>query len=154
MIFHVKNRYMVICFLFSCVVSIHSVQLLSHVQLFVNAWIATLQASLSITNSQSLFKLMLIESLMPSNHLILSCPLLFLPPILPSIRVFCNEAALHIRWPKYQSLSFSVSASNEYSGLVSFKMDWLVLLAVQGTLKSLLQHYSSKGSILGTQLSL
>ena len=109
MIFHVKNRYMVICFLFSCVVSIHSLQLLSHVQLFVNAWIATLQASLSITNSQSLFKLMLIESLMPSNHLILCCPLLFLPPILPSIRVSSNESVVRIRWPKYWSFSFSIS---------------------------------------------
>ena len=154
MIFHVKNLYMVICFRFSCVVSVHSVQSLSHVQLFVTLWIVALQASLSITNSQSLFKLMLIESVMPSNHLILCCPLLLLPSILPSIRVFCNESALHIRWPKYRSFSFSISPSNEYSGLISFRMDWLDLLAVQGTLKSLLQHHSSKASILGTQLSL
>ena len=106
------------------------------------------QASLSITNSRSLLKLMSIESVMPSNHLILCRPLLFLPSIFPSIRVFSNESALHIRWPKYWSFSFSISPSNEYSGLISFRMDRLDLLAVQGTLKNLLQHHSSKASIL------
>ena len=110
-------------------------------------WTAACQASLSITNSQSLLKLMSIESVMPSNHLIL-CPLLFLPSIFPSIRVFSNESVLYIRWPKYWSFSFNISPSNEYTGLISFKMDWLALLAVQGTLKSLLQHHSSKASIL------
>ena len=103
---------------------------------------------LSITNSRSLLKLMSIESVMPSNHLILCCPLLFLPSIFPNIRVFSNESALHIRWPKYWNFSFSISPSNEYSELISFKMDWLDLLAVQGTLKSFLQHCSSKASIL------
>ena len=106
------------------------------------------QASLSITNSWSLLKLMSIESVMPSSHLILCHPLLLLPSILPSIRVFSNESALHIRWPKYWSFSFSISPPNEHPGLISFKMDWLDLLAVQGTLKSLLQHHSSKASIL------
>ena len=106
------------------------------------------QASLSITNSQSLPKLMSIESGMPFNHLILCCPLLLLPSIFPSIRVFSNESVLHIRWPKYCSFSFNISPSNEHSGLISFRMDWLDLLAVQGTLKSLLQHHSSKASIL------
>ena len=111
-------------------------------------WIAALQAYLSITSSWSLLKLMSIESLMPSNHLILSCPLLLLPSIFPSIRVFSSESALCIRWPKFWSFSFSISPSDEYSGLISFRMDWLDLLAVQGTLKSLLQHHSSKASIL------
>ena len=106
------------------------------------------QASLSITNSQSLLKLMSIKSVMPSNHLILCHLLLLLPPVPPSIRVFSNESTLHMRWPKYWSFSFSVSPSNEHPGLVSFRMDWLDLLAVQGTLKSLLQHHSSKTSIL------
>ena len=106
------------------------------------------QASLSITNSQSLPKLMSTESVMPSNHLILCRPLLLLPSILPSIRVFSSELALHIRWPKHWSFSFSISHSNEYSGLISFRMDWLDFLAVQGTLKSLLQEHSSKASIL------
>ena len=115
-----------------------SVQSLSHVQLFVTPWIATHQASLSITNSQSLLKLMSIELVMPSNHLILCCPLLLLPSIFPSIRVFSNESVLHIRWPKCWGFCFSISPCNEYSGLVSFRMDWLDLLAVQGTLKSLL----------------
>ena len=101
-----------------------------------------------ITNSRSLLKLMYIEAVMPSNHLILCRPLLLLPSIFPNIRVFSNESVLHIRWPKYSSFSFSISASNEYSGLISFKMDWLDLFAVQGTLKSLLQHHSSKASIL------
>ena len=111
-------------------------------------WTAAHHASLSFTISRSLLKLMSIESLMPSNHLILCRPLLLLPSIFPSIRVFSSESALHIRWPKYWSFSFSVSPSNEYSGLISFRMDWLDLLAVQGTLKSLLQHHSSKASIL------
>ena len=106
------------------------------------------QASLSITNSQSLPKLISIESVMPFNHLILCCPLLLLPPIFPRIRVFSNESALHIRWPKYWSFSFNISPSNEHPGLISFRMDWLDLLVVQGTLKSLLQHHSSKASIL------
>ena len=106
------------------------------------------QASLSITNSRSLLKLMSIELVMPSNHLILYCPLLLLPSISASIRVSSNESVLHIRWPKYWSFSFSISPSNEYSGLIALRMDWLDLLAVQGTLKSLLQHHSSKASIL------
>ena len=109
---------------------------------------AAQQTSLSITNSQSLLRLMSIESVMPSSHLILYHPLLLLPLILPSIRVFSNESTLHMRWPKYWSFSFSISPSSEYSGLISFRIDWLDLLAVQGTLKSLLQHHSSKASIL------
>ena len=125
-----------------------SVQLLSRVRLFVTPWTAAHQASLSITNCQSLLKLMSIESVMPFNHLILGCPLLLLPLIFPSIRVFSNESALHIRWPKYWSFSFKISPSNEYSGLISFRMGWLDLLAVQGTLKNLPQHHSSKASIL------
>ena len=125
-----------------------AVQLLSRVRLFVTPWTAALQASLSITNSRNLLKLMSIESVMPSNHLILYCPLLLLPSIFPSIRVFSNKSVLHIRWPKYWSFSFSISPSNDYSGLISFRIDWLDLLAVQGTLKSLLQHHSSKVSIL------
>ena len=128
--------------------SISSVQSLSSVQLFVTPWTAAHQASLSITNSQSLPKLMSIESVMPSNHLILCRPLLLLPSIFPSIRVFSNESALCIRWPKYWSFCFNISPSNEHSGLISFRMDWLDLLEVQGTLKSLLQHHSSKASIL------
>ena len=112
------------------------------------------QASLSITNSRSLLKLMSIESVMPCNHLILCHPLLLLPSIFPSIRVFSNESALPIRWPKYWSFSFNISPSNEHPGLISFRMDWLDLLAVQGTLKSLVQHHSSKASILHTQLPL
>ena len=120
-----------------------SVQSLSRVQLFVTPWTAARQASLSITNSQSLLKLMSIKLVMPSNYLILCCPLL-LPSVFPSIRVFSNESVLCITWPKYWSFSFSISPSNEYSGLISFKIDWLNLLAVQGTLKSLLQHHSSK----------
>ena len=121
---------------------------LSHVQLFVTPWTAARKASLSITNSQSLFKLMSIESVMPSNHLILYHPLLLLPSIFPSIRVFSNESVLHIRWPKYWSFSFNISPSNEHSGLISFRIDGFDLLAVQGTLKSLLQHHSSEASIL------
>ena len=124
-----------------------SVQLLSHVWPFATAWTAPCQASLSITNSRSLPKLMSIESVTPSNHLILCHPLL-LPSNFPTIRVFTNESALHIRWPKYWSFSFSISPSNEYSGLAFFSKDWLHLLAVEGTLKSLLQHNSSKASIL------
>ena len=131
---------------------INSVQSLSHVRLFVILWTVACQACLSITSSQSLLKLMSIESVIPSNHLILCRPLLLLPSILPSIRVFSNESILHIRWPKYWNFSFNISPSNEYSGLISFRMDWLDLLAVQGTLKRLLQHHSSKASIL--QLSL
>ena len=124
----------------------HSVQSLSHVQLFVTPWTAACQASLSITNSQSLLKLMSIESVMTYNYLSLCCPLLLLPSIFPSIRVFSNESALNIRWPKYWSSSFNISSSNEYSGLISFRVDWLDLLAVQGTHKSLLQYHSSKAS--------
>ena len=127
--------------------SISSVQSLSRVWLFVTTWIAARQASLSITNSQSLLKLMSIESVMPSSHLILCHPLLLLPPIPPSIRVFSNESTLLMSWTKCWSFSFSISPSNEHSGLISFRMDWLDLLAVQGTLKSLLQHHSSKASI-------
>ena len=125
-----------------------SVQSLSRVQLFATPWTAACQASLSITNSQSLLKLMSIESVMPSNHFILCRPLLLLPSIFPSIRVFSNKSVLHLRWPKYWSFSFSISPSNEYSGLISFRIDRIDLLAVQGTLKSLLQHHSSKASIL------
>ena len=125
-----------------------SVQSLSCVQLFATPWTAACQASLSITNSRSLLKLMSIRSAMPSNYLILCRPLLLLPSVFPSIRVFSNESVLCIRWPKYWSFSFSISPSNVYSGLISLRMDWLDLLAVQGTLKSLLQHHSSKVSIL------
>ena len=125
-----------------------SVHLLSHVGLFATPWTTAHQASLSITNSWSLLKLMSIELVMPSNHLILCHPLLLPPSIFPSIRVFHNESVLHIRWPKYWSFSFNISPSNEYSGLISFRMDWLDLLAVQGTLKSLLQHHTSKTWIL------
>ena len=129
-------------------VQFSSVQYLSRVQLFANPWITAHQVSLSITNSQSLPKLMSIESVMPSSHLILCCSHLLLPPIPPSIRVFSNESTLSMRWPKYWSFSFSISPSNEHPGLISFRMDWLDLLAVQGTLKSLLQYHSSKASVL------
>ena len=122
--------------------------LFSRVQLFMTPWTAAHQASLSFTIAQSLLKLMSIESVMPSNHLVLYCPLLLLPSIFPSISIFSNELALCIRWPKYWNFSFSISPSNEYSGLISFRMDWLDLLAVQGTFKSLLQHHSSKASVL------
>ena len=125
-----------------------SVQSLSHVQLFATPWTAARQASLSITNSQSSLTLTSIESVMPSSHLILCHPFLLLPPIPPSIRVFSNQSILHIRWPKYWSFSFSISPSNEHPGLIPFRMDWLDLLAVQETLNSLLQHHSSKASIL------
>ena len=131
---------------------ISSVQLLS-VRLFVTPWIAVHQASLFIDNSWSLLKLMSIE-LMSSNHLILCHPLLLLLSVFPSFRVFSNESVLHIRWPKYWTFSFSINPSNEYSGLISFRMDWLDLLAVQGTLKSLLQHHSSKYQFFGSPLSL
>ena len=125
-----------------------SVQLLSRVRLFATPWIAARQASLSITNSGSSLKLTSIESVMPSSHLILCHPLLLLPPIPPSIRVFSNESTLHMRWPKYWSFSFSIIPSKDYPGLTSFRMDWLDLLSVQGALKNLLQHHSSKASIL------
>ena len=125
-----------------------SVQSLSHARLFATQWTAALLASLSITNSQSLLKLMSIKSAMPSNHLILYQPLLLLPSIFPSIRVSYNESVLHIRWPKYWSFSFSISPSIEYPGLISFRMNWFDLLAVQEMLKSLLQHHSTKPSIL------
>ena len=124
------------------------VQSLSPVRLFATPWTRACQASLSITNSQSLLRLMSIKSVMPSNHLILCHSLVLLPSIFPSIRVFSNESALHIRWPKYWSFSFNISPSKEHPGLISFRMDWLDLLAVQETLKSLLQHHSSKASIL------
>ena len=129
-----------------------SVQSLSHVQLFVTPWTAAHQASLSITNSWSLLKLTSIESVMLSSHLILCRPLLLLPSVFPSFRVFSNESALHIRWPKYWSFSFSISPSNEHPGLISFRIVWLDLLAVQGTLKSLLQHRSSKHQFFSAQL--
>ena len=125
-----------------------SVQSLNHVWLFGTPWTAAHQASLSITNSLSLLKLMYIELVMPCNHFILSHALLHMPSIFPSCRVFSNESVLRIRWPKYWSFSINISPSNEYSGLISFRMDWLELLAVQGTLKSLLQHHSLKASIL------
>ena len=125
-----------------------SVQSRSHIQLFATPWITARQASLSITNSRSLLKLMSLESVMPSSHLILGRPLLLLPSIFPSIRVFSNESALRMRWPKYWSFIFNISPSNEHPGLISFRTEWLDLLAVQGTLKSLLQHHSSKASIL------
>ena len=124
------------------------VQSLSRVWLFETQLLAACQASLSITNSQSLLKLMSIKSVMPSNYLILCHPLLLLPSIPPSIRVFSNEPTLHMRWPKYWSFSFSISPSNEHPGLISFRMDWLDLLAAQETLKSLLEHHSSKASVL------
>ena len=125
-----------------------SVQFLSRVQLFETPWTAACQASLSITKSQSFLKLMSIDSVMPFNRLILCHPLFFLPSIFPSIRIFSSESVFHIRWPKYWSFSFSISPFNEYSGLISFRMDWFDLLAVQGTLKSLIQHHGSKALIL------
>ena len=136
--------------LFTCKVILvsQSVQSLSRVRLFATPWTAARQASLSITNSWSPPKCMSIESVMPSNHLILRCPLLLLPSVFPSIRVFSNESTLCIRWPKYWSFSFNISPSNEHPGLMSLKMDWLDLLVIQGTLKSLLQHHTSKASIL------
>ena len=131
-----------------CSVQFSSVQSLSRVRLFATPWIAARQASLSITNSWSALRLTSIKSVMPSSHLILCRPLLLLPPIPPSIRVLSNESTLCMRWPKYWSFSFSIIPSKEYPGLISFRMDWLDPLAVQGTLKSLLQHHSSKASIL------
>ena len=135
---------MVVVFKLPSLGVVSSVQLLSRVWFFAIPWIAARQASLSVINSQSLLKLMSIESVMPSNHLILCRPLILLLPIPPSIRVFSNESTLHMRQPKYWSFSFSISPSNEHPGLISFRMDWLDLLAVQGTLKSLPQHHSSK----------
>ena len=131
-----------------CRLQFSSVQWLSRVQLFVTPWTAARQVSLSLTNSQSLLKLISIESVMPPNHLILCLPLLLLPSVFPSIKVFSNESALRIRWTKYWSFTFNVSPSNEHPGLISFRMDWMDLLAVQGTLKSFLQHHSSKASTL------
>ena len=131
-----------------------SVQSLSHVQLFVTPRTAARQASLSVTNSRSSLRFRSIESVMPSSHLIFCYPLLLLPPIPPSIRVFSNESTLCMRWAKYWSFSFSISPSNEYSGLISFRIDWLDVLAVQGTVKSLLQHHSSKRQFFGAQISL
>ena len=131
-----------------------SVQSLNCIRLFATPWTTALQASLSITNSWNLLKLISIESVVPSNYLILCRPLLLLPSIFPSIGVFSNESVLRIRWPKYWSFSFNISPSNEHSGLISFRMDWLDLFSVQGTLKSLLQHHSSKASIFSAQLSL
>ena len=125
-----------------------SVQSLNCIRLFAIPWTAACHTSLSITNSHSLLKVMSIESVMPSNHIVLCCCLHLLPSVIPSIRVFSNEPVLHIRWPKYWSFSFSISPSNEHSGMISFKMDWLDLLAVQGTLKSLLQHHISIASVL------
>ena len=130
-----------------------SVQSLSCVRLFVIPWTAACQVSLSITNSRSLLKLVSIEPVIPSDHLILCHPLLLLPSIVPSIRVFSNESALHIRWPKYWNFSFNMSPSNEHSGLISFRMDWLDLLAVKGTLKCLLQQHSQKHQFFSAQLS-
>ena len=144
----IPNWYLLWKKLFKKILQFISVQLLSHVWLFVTPWAAAHQASLSNINSGNLPKLMSIESVMPSSHLILCHPLLLLPPIPPSIRVFSNESTLCMRWPKYWSFSFSISPSNEHPGLISFRMDWLDLLAVQGTLNSLLQHHSSKVSIL------
>ena len=135
-------------------IQFNSVQSLSCVRLFVTPWTAACQAFLSITNSQSLPKLISIESVMPSNHLILCRPLLLLPSIFPSIRVFSNESALCIRWPKYWSLSFNISPSNEHPGLISFRMDWLDLLAVQGTLKGFSNTTVQKHQFFGTQLCL
>ena len=125
-----------------------SIQSLSHVQLFATPWAAAHQASLCITNSRSLLKLMPIESVIPSNYLMLCCPLLLLLSIFPSILFYSDESVVHIRWPKYWSFSFSISPSNEHPGLISFRMDWFDLLAVQGTLKNLFQHHNSKASIL------
>ena len=127
--------------------SFSSVHSLSHVQLFATPWTAARQTSLSITNTQRLLKLVSFKSVMPSNHLILYCPLLLLPSIFPNIRVFSKESVLHIRWPKYWSFSFSISPSNEYSGLTSSRIHWFDLLAVQGTVKSLPQHHRSKACL-------
>ena len=144
--------YLIVLKMLSCNIVFYTYIQLSHVWLFVTPWTAACQASLSITNSRSLPKLMYIKLVMPSNHLILCRPL-FQPSIFPSIRVFFNKSVLYIKWPNYWSFSFSISPSNEYSGLISFRMDWFDLLAVQGTLKSLLQHHSWKASILCCSLS-
>ena len=144
----IANKHMKRCSASLIISSVQSVQSLSHVQLSMTPWTAAHQAFLSITNYWSPPKPMCIVSMMPSNHLILCSPLLLLPSIFPSIRVFLNESALHIRWPKYWSFNFNISPSNEHPGLILFRMDWLDLLAVQGTLKSLLQHHTSKASIL------
>ena len=143
----IKNEVKYCKLIWKDIYTIGSVKLLIRIQLLLNAWTAAHQASLSITNSQSLFKLMSIKSVMPFNHLILCHPLLFLSSIFPSIRVFSNESVLRIRWPKYWSFSFSISPFNEYSRLISFRIDWLDLLAVQGTIKNL-KHHSSKTSIV------
>ena len=144
------TKLMLFSFMLCCCSEIQfsSVQLLSHVQLFATPWTVAHQASMSITNSWSLLKLMSIDSVMPSNHLIICHPLFLLPSIFPSIRDFSSGSVLCIRWPKYWSFSFRISPSNEYSGLISFRMDWLDLLGVQGTLKTVFQHHSSKASIL------
>ena len=147
----VDDKQIIIKNIFLFISSFHS---LSHVRLFATPWTTARQASLSITNSQSLLKLMSIKSVMASNHLILCHLLLLLNSIFPSIRVFSNESVLRTRWPKYWSYSFSISPSKEYSRLISFRMDWFHLLAVQRTLESLLQHHGSKASILHAQLSL
>ena len=138
----------------SHIIKDQSVQSFSHGQLFATPWTAVLRASLFITNSWSLLKLMSIESVMPSNHLVLCHPFLLLPSVFPSISAFSNNSVLHVRWPEYWSFSFSISPSKEYSRLISFGIDWFDLLTVQGTLKSLLQHHSSKASFFGAQLSL
>ena len=151
---HVGTPSAYVNFCFRVGLQFSSVQWLSCIQLFVTPWTAAHQASLSITNSHSLLKLMSIELVRPSNHLILCHPLLLPPSIFPSIRVFSDELVLHIRWPKYWSFHFSISPSNEYSGLISLRMDWLDLLAVQGTLKSLLQHQGQKYQFFDAQLSL
>ena len=140
--------YFQLLYYFECPSLFSSVQSLSLVRLFATPWTAACQVSLSITNSRSLLQFMSIESVMPYNHFILCRPLLLPPSIYPGIRVFSNESALHMRWPKYWSFSFNISSSNEHPGLISFRMDWMNLLAVQGTLKNLLQHRSSKASIL------
>ena len=146
-VFPIQFRYRILVFYF-ILLCFSSVQPLSHVWLFATPRTAACQASLSITNSRSLLNIMSIESVMPFNHLILCHPLLLLPSIFPSIRGFSNESVLHKRWPKYWSFSFNISPSIEHPGLISFRMDWLDLLAIQGTLKSLIQHHSSKASIL------
>ena len=141
------------CAEYKLCITFSSVQSLSRVRLFMTPWITARQASLSITNSRSSLRLTSIESVMPSSHLILCRPLLLLPPIPPSIRVFSNQSTLRMRWPKYWSFSFSIIPSKEIPGLISFRMDWLDLLAIQGTLKSLLQHHSSKHQFFGAQPS-
>ena len=150
---HLKTKHIRNSFLSYVILQFSSVQSLSRVRLFATPWIAARQASLSITVSQSSLRLTSIESMMPSSHLILGRPLLLLPSVPPSIRVFSSESTLHTRWPKYWSFSFSIIPSKVHPGLISFRIDWLDLLAVQGTLKSLFQHHSSKHQFFGTQLS-